>query len=52
MTSQAQLSNQIPDIHIAFSVVHDNFKNSFLEHACSYCLILHLNCEVKLGVLL
>ena len=45
-------NNQIPDIHIAVSVVYDTFSTFFFEHSCSYCLILHLNCEMKLGVLL
>ena len=43
-------SNQIPDIHIAVSVVYDNLKKIFFEHSCSYCLIFHFNCEMKLGV--
>ena len=45
-------SNQIPDIHIAVSVVYDTLKKIFFEHSCSYSLILHFNCEMKLGVLL
>ena len=45
-------SNQIPDIQIAISVVYDTLKKFFFEHSCSYCLILHFNCEMKLGVLL
>ena len=45
-------SNQIPDIHIAVSVVYDTLKKFFFKHSCSYCLILHFNCEMKLGVLL
>ena len=44
-------SNKIPDIHIAVSVVYGTFKKYFL-HACSYCLILHFNCEMKLSFLL
>ena len=31
-------SNQIPDIHIAVSVVYDTFEKFFFEHSCSYCL--------------
>ena len=45
-------SNQIPDIHIAVSVVYDTLKKFFFEHSCSYCLLLHFNCEMKLDVLL
>ena len=30
-------SNQIPDIHIAISVVYDTFLKFFFEHSCSYC---------------
>ena len=44
--------NQIPDIHIAVPVVYDTFKKFFFDHSCSYCLILHFNCEMILGVLL
>ena len=36
-------SNQIPDIHIAVSVVYDTFKKFFFKHSCSYCVILHFN---------
>ena len=43
-------SNQIPDIHMAVSVVCDTFYKFFFEHSCSYCLILHFYCEIKLGV--
>ena len=46
------ISNQISDIQIAVSVVYDTFKEFFFEHSCSYCSILHFNCEMKLGVLL
>ena len=42
-------SNQMPDIHIAVSVVYDTLK-IFFEHASLYCVILHFNCEMKLGV--
>ena len=45
-------SNQIPDIHIVVSVVYDTFKKFFHEHSCSYCLVLHFNCEMKLSLLL
>ena len=45
-------SNQIPDIHIAISVVYDTFKKIFFKHLCSYCLILQFNCEMKFDVLL
>ena len=45
-------SNQRPDIHIAVSVVYDTLKKLFFEHVCSYCLILHFKCEMKLSVLL
>ena len=45
-------SNQVPDIHRAVSVVYDTLKKFFFEHSCSYCLILHFNCKMKLGVLL
>ena len=45
-------SNQIPDIHIAVTVVCDTIKKIFFKHSCSYCLILHFTCEMKLGVLL
>ena len=45
-------SNQIPYIHKAVSVVYDTLKKFFFEHLCSYCLILHFNCEIKLGILL
>ena len=45
-------SNKIPDVHIAVSLVYDTFKELFFEHLCSYCLILHFNCEMKLNVLL
>ena len=45
-------SNQIPDIHIAVSVVYDTFQKFVFEQLCSYCLILHFNCEVKLSLLL
>ena len=34
-------SNQIPDIHIAVSVVYDTFQKLFFEHSYSYCFILH-----------
>ena len=39
--------NQIPDIHIAVSIVYDTLK-IFFEHSCSYCLILHLHCGMEL----
>ena len=45
-------SNKIPDTHMAVSVVYDTFLKFFLLHVCSYCFILHFNCEMKLGVLL
>ena len=45
-------SNQMPDVHIAVSVVYDTFSKFFFEHGSSYCYILHFNCELKLGVLL
>ena len=45
-------SNQIPDIHIAVSVVYDTLKKIFFKHSCSYCLILYFNCKMELGVLL
>ena len=45
-------SNQIPAIHIAVSVVYDTFQKFFLEHSCSYCLIIHLHCWMEFGVLL
>ena len=45
-------SNQIPDLHKAISVVYDTFQKLFFEHSCSYCLVLHFNCEMKLSVLL
>ena len=48
----SSISNQIPDIHNAVSVVNDTLKKFFFEHACSYCLILHFSCEIKSGVLL
>ena len=38
-------SNQLPDIHIAVFVAYDTLKNSFFEHLCSRCLILHFNRE-------
>ena len=44
-------SNQLPDIHMAVSVVYDTLKKYF-ELLCSYCSILHFNCEIDLGVLL
>ena len=44
--------NQIPDIPIAVSVVYDTLKEIFFEYSCSYCLILHFKCEMKLSVLL
>ena len=46
-------SKQIPDIHVAVSVVglYDTLK-IFFEHSCSYHLILYCNCEMKVGVLL
>ena len=31
-------SNQIPDIHIAVSVVYDTVL-LFFEHSCSFCLV-------------
>ena len=40
------------DIDITVSVVYDTLKNFFFTHACSYCLILHFNCEMKLSVIL
>ena len=45
-------NNQIPDIHITVSAVYETFKKFFIEHSCSYCLILHFKCEMELGVLL
>ena len=39
-------SNQIPDIHIAVSVVSDNLEKIFFELSGSYCLILHFNYEM------
>ena len=45
-------SNQIPNIHIAVSLVYDTFKKFFFEHSCSYCLVIHLKCEMKLSELL
>ena len=30
-------SNQMPDIHIAVSVVYDTLKKFFFEYSCSYC---------------
>ena len=44
-------SNQIPYIHIAISIVYDSFYNFLFEHSCSYSLILHFYCEIKLSVL-
>ena len=44
-------SNQIPDISIAVSDVYGTFKRLFFEHLCSYCLVLHCYCEMKLSVL-
>ena len=47
------ISNQIPDIHKAVSVVYDTkIQKFFFEYSCSYGLILYFNCEMKLGVLL
>ena len=45
-----ELSDQIQDIHIAVSVVYDTLF--FPQHWCSYLLIIHFDCEMKLGVLL
>ena len=45
-------SNQIPDIHIAFSFVYDTFKKFFFMHVFQYCLLLHFNCDMELRVLL
>ena len=42
-------NNQIPDIPIAVSVVYDPFQKFFFPHACSYCLILDFNCEMKMS---
>ena len=41
-------SNHIPDIYKA--VVYDTFKKFFFEYLCTYRLVLHFNCEMKLGV--
>ena len=43
-------STHIQDIYIAVSVVYDTFF--FFTHTCLYCLIVHLNCEIKLSLLL
>ena len=45
-------SNQIPDMHIANSVVYDTFYKLFFTHASIYYLILHLYCDIKLSLLL
>ena len=45
-------SNQIPDIHIAVSVVYGTFQKFFFDHSYSYCFILHSKFEMKVGVLL
>ena len=47
-------SNHIQDIHTAVSIVFDtkSFEKIFFEHSCSYYLIRHFNCEIKMGVLL
>ena len=45
-------SNQMPYTHIVVSVIYDTLKKIFFEHSCSYCLILHFNCEMKLSVLI
>ena len=45
-------SNYVPDIHLSISVVYGTFEELFLTFPCSYSLIFHFDCGMKLSILL